>query len=333
MRAAGAASSPSCWQSPAASCETVRRFAAVDPEIVPVHVDATDLYESRAIRAWPRRRSGARRSSFWPSTSSADASMPRIRSRRGCSPTARREERTRMASCDRPLDLPLVGLNLYPMFTNKRLRREARAPAHPSCPTPPVISSSPARAALLRALRRAAFHLARRRRSAQSKRRSDWLDRVGRGDAAAARRGRPARRLHVVADVRSGRLGLPPGPAGAVAHISPRWAVGPRSRFGNTSRQGPDVTSSAPYRGYVAGGTAAVGPLAGRSREQHAGVSREESGISVMFRSFFLAGFEGSTGLQPPWPMVRPRGRRPGMTHCRRGLPQARCARHPRRAR
>lgn len=101
--------------------EASRALVAVDPEILLAHVDATDLYETvdpaQAEEARLRQEivflaldlvSGRMRpeSALWPWLLSHGASEAEL-------------------ACfhERAVALPLVGLNLYPMFTRKVLRR------------------------------------------------------------------------------------------------------------------------------------------------------------------------------------------------------------------
>ncbi|KAB0265435.1 family 1 glycosylhydrolase [Microvirga brassicacearum] len=101
---------------------TVRRLQAVDPQIVPVHVDATDLYETRdptLIEETERRQeivflaldlvSGRvdPEHRLWPWLLQYGAG-----------------ERDLAWFQANAVELPLIGLNLYPMFTLKRLQRE-----------------------------------------------------------------------------------------------------------------------------------------------------------------------------------------------------------------
>ncbi|MBF9232801.1 family 1 glycosylhydrolase [Microvirga alba] len=103
---------------------TVQAFRATDPDILPVHVDATDLYETRdpALTDEVERRqeivflaldlvSGrvGHEHRLWPWLLKHGA----------------REEDLAWFQ-ENAVDLPFIGLNLYPMFTKKRLQREAR---------------------------------------------------------------------------------------------------------------------------------------------------------------------------------------------------------------
>ncbi len=103
--------------------DTVHALRAVDPEILIAHVDATDLYhtDSEAFRAAARHRqeivflaldlvSGRVRPghSLWAWLLQHGAT-----------------ERELAWFHERAVDLPLVGINLYPMFTWKTARRTA----------------------------------------------------------------------------------------------------------------------------------------------------------------------------------------------------------------
>ncbi|WP_442755719.1 family 1 glycosylhydrolase [Methylocystis sp. JAN1] len=103
--------------------ETVKALQQVDPEIVPFHVDATDIFETNdpalADEAWRRQEivflaldliSGRvdARHPLWSWLCAHGAS-----------------ERQLESFLDRPLKLPVIGINLYPIFTDKRLLRDA----------------------------------------------------------------------------------------------------------------------------------------------------------------------------------------------------------------
>ena len=103
--------------------ETVRAVRQADPEIVPFHVDATDLYETDdpALAAEARRRQelvflaldliGGRVDSkheLWSWLLSQGADETRLR-----------------GFLDSPLETPVIGVNLYPMFTHKRMFRDS----------------------------------------------------------------------------------------------------------------------------------------------------------------------------------------------------------------
>lgn len=102
--------------------ETVKALQRVDPEIVPVHVDATDLFHTHdpSLAEERRRRqeivflaldliSGKVREdhSLWPWLLSNGASADEI-----------------MAFAQSPIGLPLIGMNMYPIFTQKLLLRD-----------------------------------------------------------------------------------------------------------------------------------------------------------------------------------------------------------------
>ena len=103
--------------------ETVRALERVDPAIVPVHVDATDLFETSdpALAEEARRRQEI-------VFLALDLISGRVDERHALhgwllANGARQEELDFFL--DRRVALPLIGLNLYPMFTQKRLSREA----------------------------------------------------------------------------------------------------------------------------------------------------------------------------------------------------------------
>lgn len=104
--------------------ETVRALERVDPEIVPFHVDATDLFDTDdpALTPEARRRqeivflaldliSGRvdRRHGLWNWLLSQGA-----------------DEQVLATFLHQPLELPIIGVNLYPIFTSKRLLRDAK---------------------------------------------------------------------------------------------------------------------------------------------------------------------------------------------------------------
>ncbi|WP_363347236.1 family 1 glycosylhydrolase [Methylocystis echinoides] len=103
--------------------ETVRALQQVDAEIVPFHVDATDMFDTDdpTLVAEARRRqeivflaldliSGRvdRNHALWDWLISEGA-----------------DEDVLENFLDQPLDLPIIGVNLYPIFTSKRLLRDA----------------------------------------------------------------------------------------------------------------------------------------------------------------------------------------------------------------
>lgn len=103
---------------------TVRALERVDPEIVPFHVDATDLFDTDdpALAPEARRRqeivflaldliSGRvdRRHPLWHWLLDNGADEDRL-----------------AEFLHAPLELPVIGVNLYPIFTSKRLLRDAR---------------------------------------------------------------------------------------------------------------------------------------------------------------------------------------------------------------
>lgn len=104
--------------------ETVRALERVDPEIVPFHVDATDVFDTDdpALAQEARRRqeivflaldliSGRvdRRHALWDWLIAHGANSQSLAD-----------------FLDAPLELPIIGINLYPIFTSKRLLRDAQ---------------------------------------------------------------------------------------------------------------------------------------------------------------------------------------------------------------
>lgn len=143
--------------------ETVRTLRAIDPEILPVHVDATDLYRteaSPAAAAGPVSAAGSaeeddRRSNAPDAPGDLGPPQPnRILDQDPLAREAAHRQEIVFLALDlisgriqpghplwdwllrngftdndaawfraRAIDLPLIGLNLYPMFTLKTLRR------------------------------------------------------------------------------------------------------------------------------------------------------------------------------------------------------------------
>ncbi len=104
--------------------ETVRAIRAVEPESLIAHVDATDLYQAERVEDAPhaahrqeivflaldlisgRVRPGHPLQSWLLQHGTAEADLAWFQ--------------------ERAIDLPLIGINLYPMFTGKVGRRDAR---------------------------------------------------------------------------------------------------------------------------------------------------------------------------------------------------------------
>ena len=102
---------------------TVRALESVDPEIVPVHVDATDLYESpeAALAGEVRRRQEI-------VFLALDLISGRVRPGHSLEPWLRRQGMKESEVAwfqEHRVPLPLIGINLYPMFSRKILRRDA----------------------------------------------------------------------------------------------------------------------------------------------------------------------------------------------------------------
>jgi len=103
---------------------TTRALHAVDPEIVPLHIDATDLYSSDdpALGEEVERRQAIvflALDLVSGRVTPAHQLWPWLL-RWGATP----EELEWFAG--QALDLPLIGMNVYPMFTRKRLTRTSR---------------------------------------------------------------------------------------------------------------------------------------------------------------------------------------------------------------
>ncbi len=102
--------------------ETTRALRDVDQDIVPFHVDATDIFESSdpALAEEVERR---QRIVFL----ALDLISGRVDSRHPLWAWLRQNDATEPTLNmfrERPLDLPIIGVNLYPMFTLKRMSRD-----------------------------------------------------------------------------------------------------------------------------------------------------------------------------------------------------------------
>lgn len=102
---------------------TVRALERVDPEIVPYHVDATDLFETDdpTLAEEAQRRQDIVFLALDLVSGRIDDRHPLWSwlQRHGASQTQLE------AFLTDPIDLPVIGMNLYPMFTSKRLLRDA----------------------------------------------------------------------------------------------------------------------------------------------------------------------------------------------------------------
>lgn len=102
--------------------ETVHALHAVDDDILPMHVDATDVYET-PDPALADEVAHRQELVFL----ALDLVSGRITPDHRLWPWLRRHGATETHLLwfqQRPVDLPLLGLNLYPMFTHKSLRRD-----------------------------------------------------------------------------------------------------------------------------------------------------------------------------------------------------------------
>lgn len=102
---------------------TDRALQAVDPEIVPVHVDATDLYETRdpALQDEVERRQEI----VFLALDLVSGRVTREHRLWDWLIGNGGQENDLDWFQENAVDLPLIGLNLYPMFTQKRLQRES----------------------------------------------------------------------------------------------------------------------------------------------------------------------------------------------------------------
>lgn len=101
---------------------TLWRLDAVDPDIVPVHVDATDLYETRDPGL--REETERRQEIVFLALDLVSGRVDRNHSLWSWLLQYGATESDLAWFQDNAVDLPLIGLNLYPMFTQKRLQRE-----------------------------------------------------------------------------------------------------------------------------------------------------------------------------------------------------------------
>ncbi len=102
--------------------ETVRTLRQVDPQIVPFHVDATDLFDADdpSLTEEARRRQEI-------VFLALDLVSGRVGPRHALWDWLLEEKASESvlnAFQDAPLSLPLIGLNLYPIFTQKKLLRD-----------------------------------------------------------------------------------------------------------------------------------------------------------------------------------------------------------------
>lgn len=104
--------------------ESVAALKAVDANITPVHVDAADLYQAAdvSLRAEARRRQAIGFLALDLITGRVTQEHELFELVRRCDPSAR----TLQWFVSHALDLPLIGINLYPMFSNKLLVRTPR---------------------------------------------------------------------------------------------------------------------------------------------------------------------------------------------------------------
>jgi beta-glucosidase len=102
---------------------TVETLRAVDPEIVPAHVDATDLYETSdpTLTEEARRRQEIVFLALDLVSGRVDDAHPL----RGWLLGHGAAEADLAWFRGRAVDLPAIGMNLYPMFTQKRMLRDA----------------------------------------------------------------------------------------------------------------------------------------------------------------------------------------------------------------
>jgi beta-glucosidase len=104
--------------------QTVRRLKEVDSDILPVHVDATDLYESEdpSLQEEVSRRQEI-------VFLALDLISGRVNARHSLYPWLIQNGMTDhhlQWFQDNKIDLPLIGINLYPIFTRKVLTRSPR---------------------------------------------------------------------------------------------------------------------------------------------------------------------------------------------------------------
>ncbi len=102
---------------------TIRRLEAIDPAIVPVHVDATDFYETAdpSLSDEAARRQEIVFLALDLVSGRVNRHHPLWSWLLGYGANQRDLDWLQ----EHAVDLPIIGLNLYPMFTHKRLQREA----------------------------------------------------------------------------------------------------------------------------------------------------------------------------------------------------------------
>ena len=274
----------------------------------------------RDRRSGARRRGarGGRRSCSWRSTSSAGGSTRGIALRAWLIEQGATEADLAWFR-EHAVDLPVIGMNLYPMFTQKRLLRDAAGRLRIRMP---YASARPRRrgsgGSIIERYGVPLFISETASLGSVARRRA-WLD-----DSVAASRalragGRPAVRLHVVADVRARRLGLSPGPAAACRLSRPDGPVGPRSG----SRRRPRTGSHAPCRRLPRSRRRRRKSLSAACRKRNRASPRpvRESGIGLRDVSQLLpCRLRGLDGLQPARPMVRSGRRDRARPHRRRRI-------------
>jgi beta-glucosidase len=104
--------------------ETVRALEQVDPEIVPFHVDATDLFDTDDPSLAPEAR--RRQEIVFLALDLISGRVDRRHALWDWLLDHQADEQILATFLHQPLDLPLIGLNLYPIFTSKRLLRDAK---------------------------------------------------------------------------------------------------------------------------------------------------------------------------------------------------------------
>ncbi len=103
--------------------ETVRALREVDREIVPFHVDATDLFETADPTL--SAESARRQQLVFLALDLISGRVDDAHALRGWLIDHGAREALLTSFLDDPLELPIIGVNLYPIFTKKRIFRDA----------------------------------------------------------------------------------------------------------------------------------------------------------------------------------------------------------------
>lgn len=103
--------------------ETVHALRAVDPDILIAHVDATDLYRSETDESAMVAEAAHRQEIVFLALDLVSGRVDAAHPLRAWLERFGARDETLTWFRTHAVDLPLIGINLYPMFTSKRLRR------------------------------------------------------------------------------------------------------------------------------------------------------------------------------------------------------------------